>query len=383
MPKKRTKNIIHLKNGKTELSLHWPDGERFRRRMPNDRTANELLVKIQYEIKFGDWRAYRDQLDDKGEKAVAQSEKDISIAELADRYYNEWCLSRHKRPDADEKELKNVVRILGGRRLQSFTRQDGNDFYNTRLGEKATRGPRMGQQLTVCAANHGLTILSGMLRWAWKEKGWIPSHPMEDFKWEKPDKKKRFPLDGIEVRRMVAEAMTIDDVVGRLLGIMSETAIRIDEALKLKRLFFDVRNRQMILERSKATPEGRQVPLSAWAMELATGLPVVFGNEFLFVRLENRAVPCRTYVVKVMEQARLAAGISFKARPHDLRHFRAITWLENLVDLDKVREWMGHKNIATTQVYLKYVSNRATAAFEEANRRELEKLNRAGMEAAQ
>lgn len=380
--KKKTKYLIHEIDHRglpvPAISFPWPDGKRLRRRVGDEEATKDLIAACVYQVHHGDWVAYRRELEERLRKGVSENAKaqgDLSIAELAAIFYNDWCVSRHDAPGFYEKELKNVVRIVGDRRLQTFTRDDGNYFYQTRLTELATTGPNKGQPIATVTANHGMTALSAMLKFAFKEKGWIPTHPTEGLEWKKAKKKKRFPVDGLEIRRFVAEAMKIDDVLGRCFGIVSETAIRYGEAVKVKRLLWDARNEQLILEPSKADPDGRQIPLSPWAIELAAGLPIVVGNPYLFPRKNSRDFLRRSYVIKVFEQARIAAGIPFALRPHDLRHFRAVTWLENGNDIDKVRVWMGHKCIATTQIYLQYVSHRATSAFKDSVKRELEKLN--------
>jgi integrase len=391
---KRTKNIIHLKDGKIEVSDHWPDGTRLRRRVPDEKTALDMLSAKDYEERHGDWRALRDKWNDKGKKAVEQSEKDISIAECAERYYNEWCVSRHKRPDQDEKIMKNTVRIIGDKRLQPFTRADGNYFYSTRLTEVATRGPRIGQKITIETANHDLTFLSGMLRWAHEEMGWIPANPLKDFDWEEPLEKIRYPVDGLQIRNLVGEAIEIDKVVGKCFGIVSETGLRIGHAIDLPRALFDVHKQQIVVPPFKGNKKGYQIPLSPWALELARDLPRIAGIDNLFVRQDTRVHSKKawgkleaTYVRTVFEEARKRAGIQVYITPHDLRHFRAITWLEIGWDLDKVREWMGHKNIETTKRYLKYVKPRPVT-FEEMQKREREQLDwlreqQGGEEAAQ
>jgi integrase len=383
---KRTKNIIHLKNGKLEASFHWPDGKRFRKRIPDEKTGDDLIVKADHEIKFGDWRALREKWNDRGKKAVVISEKDISIPQCVPLFLQNWCRSRHD-SDFYERELKNVERILHDKRLQSFTRQDGNYFYDTRLLEVATTGPRKGQQITTETANHGLTALSAMLRWAHEEMGWIPAHPMKDFQWKEPKKKVRFPVDGLQVRNLVEEAIARDEVVGKCFGIVSQTALRIGQGIELKRPLFDVRRGLVIVEPFKANKDGYSIPISPEAMEYAKGLPrapVGSGLEqYLFVRQDARVhsgrkwgMLERTYVCKIFEEARIAAGIEAKITPHDLRHFRAIEWLEIGWDIDKVREWMGHTSLLTTKRYLKYCQDRVMAAAGEMYQREQQRLER-------
>jgi site-specific recombinase XerD len=69
-------------------------------------------------------------------------------------------------------------------------------------------------------------------------------------------------------------------------------------------------------------------------------------------RLTTRSVEniVRKYVIK--------AGISIPASPHTLRHSFATDLLTQGVDLRTVQEFLGHKNIATTQIYTHITNKR-------------------------
>ena len=59
---------------------------------------------------------------------------------------------------------------------------------------------------------------------------------------------------------------------------------------------------------------------------------------------------------------------------HDLRHYRATQWIRHGVDIRTVKEWLGHKDIATTMLYLRFVEGHAEAKFREAEKAELLEL---------
>lgn len=56
-------------------------------------------------------------------------------------------------------------------------------------------------------------------------------------------------------------------------------------------------------------------------------------------------------VERMVEKYRKKAGITFRIGPHVLRHSYATDLLNQGADLRSVQEMLGHKNIATTQVY--------------------------------
>lgn len=69
-------------------------------------------------------------------------------------------------------------------------------------------------------------------------------------------------------------------------------------------------------------------------------------------------------VERMIEKYRKIAGITMRIGPHILRHSYATDLLSNGADLRSVQEMLGHKNVATTQIYTHTTNKRLREAHE-------------------
>jgi site-specific recombinase XerD len=81
----------------------------------------------------------------------------------------------------------------------------------------------------------------------------------------------------------------------------------------------------------------------------------------LFINTRSRGAESRRLTPRsiqaMIRRAAMLAGLSKKVTPHTLRHTYATDLLAHGADLRSVQELLGHKNVATTQVYT-HVTNK-------------------------
>lgn len=76
------------------------------------------------------------------------------------------------------------------------------------------------------------------------------------------------------------------------------------------------------------------------------------------------------HVWRIFRSIYRVSGIQKRATPHTLRHSFATHLVENGVDLETVRELLGHESLATTGIYLQLAMGHKRRAYDEAHPRD-------------
>ncbi|MBV8196821.1 MAG: tyrosine-type recombinase/integrase [Candidatus Eremiobacteraeota bacterium] len=76
------------------------------------------------------------------------------------------------------------------------------------------------------------------------------------------------------------------------------------------------------------------------------------------------------HVWRIFKDIYRISGVSKKASPHTLRHSFATHLVENGIDLETVRELLGHESLATTGVYLQLAMGHKRRAYDKAHPRD-------------
>lgn len=348
------------------VSKYWPDGGRLRRRFPYTMKGREQALKLKYRVETAinagkvTWMALKKELT---EFPAEKTAPDYTFRGFLPLYVAH--VQKKLTTDYSARMATDVVRLIGDKKMKTFSKLDAEDFAETRLSEGVERS----------TVNKGLNSISAMFKYAIKYHQLVEDNPMQGF--ERLTYKPDLPdvLEPWEVRLIIEKTLEVDPVVGAYIGILAETGLRKSEGLHLKRHFFDVRRRQLILEPSKNfKPRPHPIPLSDYAMELVRDLPVVVDSPYLFIRMSRR--DRMRWPNDAFNAGKLAAGILWPSF-HDFRRYRATQWLRGGCSIDHVRDWLGHADIETTALYLKYKEGPAVTEFRRAEESELAQI-RAG-----
>ncbi|MCL6509534.1 MAG: tyrosine recombinase [Anaerolineae bacterium] len=141
-----------------------------------------------------------------------------------------------------------------------------------------------------------------------------------------------------------------------LLEVIYATGMRVSEAIALR--LSDVDFETNTIRCAGRGTRQRTVPLTPQA---AAALRAYLDNargdmvnnadtDFVFVNPLGSKLT-RQAVWQLTRQHAQTAGIEGELTPHTLRHSRAAHMLNNGEDIRRVQEWLGHANLATTQMY--------------------------------
>lgn len=135
-----------------------------------------------------------------------------------------------------------------------------------------------------------------------------------------------------------------------ILATFCATGLRVSELCFLE--VRDLRSEALFVRRGKFGYQ-RWVPISARARAAIADYLAVFKagpDEPVFRSIASRGRLSRRHVHKIVTG--YSRPLKLRGGVHVLRHSAATRWLDRGLDLESVRAILGHKNIATTAIYL-------------------------------
>jgi site-specific recombinase XerD len=190
----------------------------------------------------------------------------------------------------------------------------------------------------------------------------IPSLPPEKVKLPKEKSEKTIHFLTLDQVKKLLETPDTRDIIGlrdrAILEVLFSTGLRVSELVSLNRDQIKIKPETKDLEISIIGKGNRPrtVYLSERAVDwLRTYLATRNDkNKALFINYKGRNPGGRLTarsVERIVKKYALLAGLPANTTCHTLRHSFATDLLMKGVDLRTVQEFLGHKNIVTTQVY--------------------------------
>jgi integrase len=362
---KDTRNLKELLDGRWELSIYLPKGcliRRYRRVFGNYKLALKLRDTIKGAIADGSVNDLVKKLvygrfdDDHTVKSFLP----IFVEHIRSRGGREGYLRRIEVACGTPEEPAEILNLIGHIPIAQFTQLDLQRFIDARSKQPNKRHPdRPVSAKTVCI---DVSIISSIMSVAVK-RGLIKVNPCHGMDLPKYETATKWVPTTDQVESFLSYMNTKDRGMAAMAEFISETGLRISEAMKLTRSDLDLPHRSITIPapRAKGRRE-RRIPLTDRAMSVLSRLPIrmdgyVFGSSYdgkPFTRVEDR-------------WGRMArkAGLPRMDR-HCLRHYRITEWLRNGIPPYQVQYLAGHSTYSTTEEYVHIVQHDLTDAVRRA-----------------
>ncbi len=286
---------------------------------PSRALAETVLKKRKVEIAEGKY------LDIKREKK-------LRFDDFAIQYLNMYCKTNHKNwQRTDASNIRLLKKHFSGKYLHEITSKDIEQYKADRLNE-----------VTPSTVNRGLACLKSMynraIEWELAE-----SNPALRVKLLRENNKRMRFLEKEEIARLLTNCKPR---LKFIVIVALNTGMRKSEILNLKWQDYDF-NRGLLYLRNTKSGEKREVPVNEQVKNALVSIPKNPKSDYIFSNKDGK--PCQS-VRKAFYNALRKAKIT-EFRFHDLRHTFASHLVQSGIDLNTVRELLGHASLKMTIRY--------------------------------
>ncbi len=225
-----------------------------------------------------------------------------------------------------------------------------------------------GKPLKKVTQGYHVIALRSFLRWLAKND--FKAYSADKIEVPKPEPRPLKFLDANKVLRLLNQP-TLDKTIGlrdkAILEVLFSTGLRVSELISLNKEQINLKTREVGVIGKGG--KSRVVFLSKRASHWLDRYLAARDDHYqpLFIRYSGKKNPaagdeemrltCRSVQRMIKKYAR-KAELPIKVTPHILRHSFATDLLFDGADLRSVQELLGHKNIATTQIYTHVTNQR-------------------------
>jgi integrase len=297
----------------------------------------------------------------------------LTVADAADRYLAH--LEAAGRKPVTVQAVRGHIRhwlapFFAGRTLDAVRREDVVDLVKLMRAGKRPGGLRRSKPLAPKTITNTIGTLNALYGYA-QEHGWATSNPVKGVALPAvPDSEEIRYLEPVEVEAVAREAVSgpYEHIDRALYIVAAMTGLRLGELVALRWQDVDwqagrIRVRRTYDSRSgygtpKSRRSSRSVPMAddvaaaldalSRAQKRTGDHDLVFADPFNGGPLSKRSALLR------FRKALKAANLDPSHRLHDLRHTFGTRMAAAGVPMRTLQEWMGHRDIATTQRYADY-----------------------------
>lgn len=297
--------------------------------------------------------------------------KDVSLKQMIDHFLDYLEIERNCSPLTSRNYrhyLMRFYRFLKKKLNHSPTLADLNleNIRKFRIFLARVKTPQ-GKFLKKVTQGYHVIAIRAFLRWLIKNDYQVVAP--EKIELPKTESRSLKFLAAEQVERLLNQP-TISNIIGlrdkAILELLFSTGLRVSELVALNRDQINLKTRELgvIGKGGRA----RVVFLSKRAVSWLGRYLAARDDHYrpLFIRYSGKRDPSMgdeemrltvRSVQRMVEKYRKKAKIPIRVTPHVLRHSFATDLLFHGADLRSVQELLGHKNIATTQVYT-HITNR-------------------------
>jgi len=276
--------------------------------------------------------------------------QDHAFSQVVKQYQ---ALSRTTKAPSTVKREKRILEVLAGHfrdtPVAGISQADIEEYIQAR--SVAVRPPKkedgeVGETIKAATINRELAVLRHILNKcvSW---GYLEKNPCREVQKLRVQEKPIPYLSNDEIAGILAAA---DDWWKDIIRVLLETGVRASELSGLRWKDCDFERRQVTVQLTKSY-RVRYLAMSGRLVEALTRLKAGSGPD------DDRVFPHGTFwlIHKIRKICALAGlkGVSC----HTFRHTVASRMASGGVPLMQIKEWMGHRSIATTQRYMHLAPN--------------------------
>ena len=307
------------KNGIYWLDYRF-DGRRMLKKIGSSKKlAETVMQKIRVQIAEGKY------LD------VKKEEKKINFNDFAQIYANTYGEKKRSWSSTDKLYLVRLKAFFGSKNLDEITPLFVQKYRIARREQKTRRH-------TIASAayiNRELACLKCMFSRA-VEWGYAKENPVKKVKFEKENNSRVRFLEKDELKKLLDHC---HPMLKAIVLVAVNTGMRKEEIRTLKWRDADFERGFVTLLKTK-NGETRNVPLNKTAKEILMSIRKHARSPFIFCNSEGNLYNFRTSFMTALKNAEIK-----DFRFHDLRHTAASYLAMGGVDLNTIRDILGHKSL--------------------------------------